>query len=301
MADVKNAFYKAAGVGFLAMAKAKSLMSGYDRARPFSQDDIDHAVTYDMKVVDEWFEALIQYSGRPASQVSGGTVLELGPGPDFGVGLYLRSLGVARYCAADAFPLAFGAPSALYDALLARTCANDPSLADSLRKAVPSAERPDGDGTIRYVVRSDFDVVAAFPELRADYVFSQAAFEHFDDVEATLRQVTRVTRAGGTLVAGIDLRTHTRWIREMDPLNIYRYSDGFYRLFSFRGMPNRVPASEYIRILQMLGWRDIRLMRVDATEPDYFERVRDCLAPRFRDDESRNLWIVLCATRGDAP
>jgi len=300
MASVANAFYKVAGVGFLALAKAKSALSGYSKSRPFSQDDIDHAVAYDVKVVDEWLEALSRYSGRPASQLAGGTILELGPGPDFGVGLYLRSLGVAQYCAADAFPLAFGAPTALYETMLARTCVNDPSLAESLRKAVPSAERPEGDGTIRYVVRSDFDVVAAFPGLRADYVFSQAAFEHFDDVETTLRQVTRVARPGAMLVAGIDLKTHTRWIRDKDPLNIYRYSDGFYRMFHFRGIPNRVRASEYVRILQSLGWRDVRRMRVDATEPDYFARVRNSLAPRFREDESRNLWIVVCATRGES-
>ena len=33
------------------------------------------------------------------------------------------------------------------------------------------------------------------------------------------------------------------------------------------------------------GWRDVKLMRVDATRPDYFEKVRGSLAPRFRDDE----------------
>ena len=300
MAIVDNAFYKIAGVGFLALAKAKSMLSGYSRSRPFSQGAIDHAVAYDIKVVDEWLQALVAYSSRPASQVEGATVLELGPGPDFGVGLYLRSLGVARYCALDAFPLALGAPSALYDAMLERICARDPARSESLRAALPSAQRPEGDGSLRYVVRGDFDLVAAFPGLKADYVFSQAAFEHFDDVEATLRQVTQVTRPGATLVAGIDLQTHTRWIRDKDPLNIYRYGDGLYRFFRFRGMPNRVRTSDYVRILQSLGWRDVRLMRVDATRPDYFEKVRGSLAPRFREDESRNLWIVVCATRGEA-
>ncbi len=304
MAIVENAFYKTAGVGFLALAKAKSMLAGYSRSRPFSRSAIDHAVAYDIKVVDEWLEALAGYSGRPASQVAAATVLELGPGPDFGVGLYLRSLGVARYCALDAFPLAYGAPGALYDAMLERVCANDPSRREALRAALPRTAGPDGDGggdgTLDYVVRADFDLVAAFPGLRADYVFSQAAFEHFDDVEATLRQVTRVTRPGAVLVAGIDLQTHTRWIRDKDPLNIYRYGDGLYRLFRFRGMPNRVRTSDYVRILQSLGWRDVRLMRVDATAPDYFERVRGALAPRFRSDESRNLWIVVCATRGEA-
>lgn len=300
MAFVENSFYKAAGVAFLALAKAKSLLSGYSRSRPFSQGAIEHAVAYDIKVVDEWLEALVAYSGRPASQIEGSTVLELGPGPDFGVGLYLRSLGVAQYCALDAFSLAYGAPPALYESLIERTCGRDPTRSAALRGALPSEERPAGDGTIRYVVRSDFDPVAAFPGLRADFVFSQAAFEHFDDVGETLRKVTGVTRPGATLVAGIDLQTHTRWIRDKDPLNIYRYSDGFYRFFGFRGMPNRVRTSDYVRILQSLGWRDVRLMRVHATPADYFERVRGALAPRFREDESRNLWIVVCATRGES-
>ena len=47
------------------------------------------------------------------------------------------------------------------------------------------------------------------------------------------------------LVAEIDLQTHTRWIRNVDPLNIYRYSGQLYGSFRFSdgdGAPARVHA-----------------------------------------------------------
>ena len=38
-------------------------------------------------------------------------------------------------------------------------------------------------------------------------------------------------------VSGLCLKTHSRWIRNRDPNNIYRYPDWLYRLFQFRGSP----------------------------------------------------------------
>ena len=56
------------------------------------------------------------------------------------------------------------------------------------------------------------------------------------------------------IVAEVDLMTHSRWIREKDPLNIYRYPQWLYRLFYFRGQPNRVRPSRYREAFQRLGW-----------------------------------------------
>ena len=298
MATLFNLFFKAIGIGFLALAKAKSLSIGYQRARPFSSSEVDRCVDYDLKVVDEWLVALEAYSGGSSAQIRGARVLELGPGADFGVGLYFLAKGASEYAALDAFPLAYGAPAALHEALIKRISgeATAPGI-DELRAAVPTLTKPGGNGRIRYVVRSDFDVAAAFTGEYFDYVFSQAAFEHFDDVESTIAQLSRVTRPGAKLVAGIDLQTHTRWIREKDPLNIYRYGKGIYRFFRFKGMPNRVPTSEYFRILRAYGWSQIELHGLWAVDEEYFQKVRNSLSPEYRKDQTRNLWIVVCATR----
>jgi hypothetical protein len=113
---------------------------------------------------------------------------------------------------------------------------------------------------INYCVRDDFDLVSALGANSVDLVFSQAAFEHLDDVVQTFTDLTDVCEPGAVLVSEIDLKTHSRWIRDKDPNNIYRYSDSFYRAFWFRGIPNRVRPYKYRAILESLGWTDISIL-----------------------------------------
>jgi SAM-dependent methyltransferase len=296
---LENPLYKSVGVAFLALAKLKNVAKGYDRARPFSTADIERCVSYDTKVVDEWLEMLEAYTRAPgAPQLAGKRVLELGPGADLGVPLYLLSKGVAQYCSIDAFPLALSAPKAVHEAMIAHvTASGGLRTRAELESALECAPAAAPDAPIRYVVRPDFRIADAFPAASFDLVFSQAAFEHFDDVEDTIRQMSKVAAPGATLIAGIDMQTHSRWLRDKDPLNIYRHSDAVYRAFAFRGMPNRVPASDYARLLAAHGWEDIEMRVLHAVDAQTFARIEPSLPARFRKDETRNLWVMACARR----
>ncbi len=300
MDRIWNLLYKALGLAFLVLGKAKHHAAGYGRARSFSSSDFERCIDYDVRVVDEWLDALEKYTCETQAQIVGRSVLELGPGADFGVPLYLLSKGVENYCAVDAYPLALEAPSELHDAMLERIGRIGTVVPISaLRKALTGGQGDSQDATpmLRYVVKEDFDIAAACDPSSIDFVFSQAAFEHFDDVEAVIRQVGQVARSGARLIAGIDLQTHARWLRERDPLNIYRFSERTYKLLGFRSMPNRVPCSEYRRLLEKHGWKDVQIRNTVLAEDSYFERVRDSLEAPFRKDETRLLWFVVCATR----
>lgn len=295
-----NSYYKLVGLAFLALGKVKYQTSSYRRARPFSMANIQSCIDYDIKVVDEWLEALESYSGESAEQIRGSRVLELGPGMDFGVPLYLLSKGVAHYSAIDAFPLALRAPSDLHEAMLARINSIGTHVSiELLRGAIPrtSSTTSNGPSRLCYVVRQDFEISSAFEPSSFDYVFSQAAFEHFDDIDEVIRQLSLVARSGARLIAGVDFRTHARWIREKDPLNIYRYSEKVYRSLGFRTMPNRVLASEYESSLKAHGWNDIEMRNISVVDHEYFVRVRDSLNVEFRREEVKMLWMVVCATR----
>jgi len=252
----RGAFLYAAGLCFLALAKAKNVLRGYTTPRTFPISQTQRAVAYDMKVVDEWLAHFERLSGGQHA-VRNQHVLELGPGSDLGVGLYLLAKGAASYCACDVHDLIANTPDSFYAALLERIRAGDPAvnvqqLADELRAARAGAA-----SRLRLVVREDFDLVAAFGPASIDRVFSQAAFEHFDDVAATVAQLSAVCRSGATIVAVIDLKTHSRWIRNVDPNNIYRYSDAVYRRFWFRGAPNRVRPYRYRELFTQNGWADV--------------------------------------------
>ena len=137
------------------------------------------------------------------------------------------------------------------------------------------------------------------PDESVDLIVSQAAFEHFDDLHRTIGQMSKLARPGAVLVCEIDLSTHTRWIRDRDPLNIYRYSDAFYNMLKFRGSPNRVRPQAYREMLSDAGWDDIQQYPLAVLDEDYLAGVQPSLARQFKDDASEmgSLSIALCARK----
>jgi SAM-dependent methyltransferase len=292
---MRNAFLYVAGLGFLTLAKVKHTLQGYASPKPISSADTERCIAYDLKVVDEWLAHLETYAGR-AGQVRDKRVLELGPGSDLGVGLYLLARGAASYGACDVNDLMSRVPPAFYRDLIARIGALDGTRTAELE---PELARPGAGSRLRLVVRKDFDLVSAFGAGSIDLVFSQAAFEHFDDVDRTVKQLSMVCKPGARIVAEIDLKTHSRWIRDHDPNNIYRYSNPVYRALWFRGIPNRVRPYQYRQIFEAHGWTNVTITPLERVSD---RRHLGSVSSRFRDarNELDLLSIVFCATKGPA-
>lgn len=285
------------GAAAMLANKLRYALAGYHHPRDFPTSRIARAVEYDLGVVGLWQDCLAAYLGRPLD-LRGRSILELGPGADLGNGLILLARGAAAYQAVDAHDLIGDTPPEFYDALLerlAREGADAPTVA-ALAAQLPRA-RSDG-GALRYFVRPDFDL-RTLPAQPADLIVSQAAFEHFEDPDATIRQLGPLARPGCVFLAAIDFQTHIRPLRQRDPLNVYRYSDWFYRLARFPGQPNRLRPADYRRILGDHGWRDVRSWPLTLLEPGYVEEVRPWLNKRFSSlgSEMEILGMVICASR----
>jgi SAM-dependent methyltransferase len=290
----RGCFMYMAGLGFLTLAKAKNILRGYSSPKPFELAETDRCVAYDLKVVDEWLLHLAAYTGSAA--LRGRTVLELGPGSDLGIGLYLLAKGAAAYNACDVNDLTQHAPQSFYSALIDRITAVQPGAdLEYLESQIEGVRRRTA-SNLRVVVRSDFDLVSSFGADSIDLVFSQAAFEHFDDVVRTVQQLGVVCKPGAVIVAEIDLKTHSRWIRDKDPNNIYRFSNSIYRAFWFRGIPNRVRPYQYKEIFERYGWADVTITPIERTSPDQNAGTVD---EQFADAKNQldYLSIVLCARK----
>ena len=291
---VSNRLNGLAGAAILIANKVRHAVRGYRTPRPFDASQIVRAVEYDFNVVDGWLDCLKEYSPADA-ELSSKRVLELGPGADLGVGLILLAGGAAKYTAFDVHNLVASADGEFYDKLFAELTGR--ADIDALRRQVALTL----DGTadkLCYRCSGDFDL-SILADDSVDLIVSQAAFEHFDDLPRTIEQMSKLAARGAILVCEIDLATHTRWIRDRDPLNIYRYSDVFYNLTKFHGSPNRVRPAEYRRMLSDAGWGDIQQFPLVVLDEDYLTRVRPSLASRFRIDASEMecLSIVLCARK----
>ena len=261
-------------------------MLGYRTPRTFSSKNIERVLDYDFKVVYEWLKYFSEYT---EDSVRHKVILELGPGPDLGIGLILLAMGAKKYIAMDVHPLINQTPTAFYSRLFDKIKIEFPSprvdiseLQDELSKCLAGkGER------LQYVIDPSFSLVSIHE--KTDIVFSQAAFEHFDDVPRVISELGAVLNKGGSLIAGIDLKTHTGWIRDKDPLNIYRYSDRYYNTFRFQGSPNRLRSFEYAELIRKNGWSDVIIKPMKALDANEVKRTKPSLSKRFRYFETNEL------------
>ena len=283
------------GLGILFLVKIKHKLRGYTSPKPFPVTAVDKCIDYDERTVKEWLGYLSNYTGA-SDYLHGRSVLELGPGSDLGNGLILLSEGAEQYVAVDAHDLATRTPTALYSRLLQRLRRKGEigELEAILEKFIRGEP-----GRLDYVPREDFDLQAALRDRRIDIVFSQASFEHFEDVDKTTEQLTRACSEGAVVVITIDLQTHSRWIRQRDPTNIYRYPDWLYRWFHFPGIPNRVRPREYEEAFKRNGWVDILRRPLTSLSEEQLRIVQPHLHGRYKDEQSdmSYLTMLLCARR----
>ncbi|MGO9324572.1 MAG: methyltransferase domain-containing protein [Terracidiphilus sp.] len=295
---LSETFYKQSGILFLLLSKMRTRIRGYTSPRPFSVTESQRAAEYDIQVVDQWLRRLEVYRDSELS-LNGANVLELGPGADLGTGLYLLSRGAETYTAVDVNNLAMCAPNEIYEKLIELISTSDSCDTTPLRNEL-QALQDHAECRLRFAHVPDFDIASNVPPGSIDIVFSQAAFEHFSDVERVLRELYVVAKPGAALIAEIDLRTHSRWIRDHDILNIYRYGDRLYHHLSYPGSPNRLRPHEYKGMCERSGWTNVCIEALTTLANRSLARVSSHLAQRFRSDlnQMEQLTILLCATRG---
>jgi len=268
--------------------------SEYLSPRPFSHLNIRKNVRYCVNVVQKWVEILKVYTNQshPFQKKS---VLEVGPGPDLGTGLIILALGADTYTAIDKHHLVSQAPKEFYELLLSK-----------LRK-FPSYERAETAyqsflkgkfiKQFRYIHEPAFP--RFFPKLNEKYdiVVSQAVLEHFSETEVRLffKEISKNLSQKAKTLHEIDLATHTRLLRELDPLNILRYPDLIWNALRFNGSPNRSRMSDYRFILEELGYLNIDCHPLRMLDLSYVNKMRESLSlyKRFRKYSDEDLSVLL--------
>lgn len=285
---MRRIFFYVMGLAILFLNKVRYGVRGYRDPRPFSPTDFERVINYDRSVVEGWRGALQNYTG---SGIDGKAVLELGPGADLGPALFLLDAGARQYITMDANRLIDQTPPRFYEELL-KSLPHGDAIKPELEKTLAG-----NDDRIQYVVDPTFNLTQLTAE-SIDVAVSQAAFEHFSDVEKTIKQLSAIVASGGVLVAEIDLMTHTGLLRGRVPLNIYRYSNLLYRLARFSGIPNRVRPTIYKQLLEAHGWYNIQIVPIQTLTSHQIDEIRPELARPFRDDPDMHiLTFLLLATK----
>ena len=133
-------------------------------------------------MADRYIKHLQDYGESDENaEINDKRILELGPGSDLGLGLYLLSKNVKQYVAVDVNNLVETVPDGFYDKffrhLQVKYSVDTTDLAEELAKT-----KDGNNDRLDYICRKDFDIVDALGGRKVDIVFSNAAFEHFDNI-----------------------------------------------------------------------------------------------------------------------
>lgn len=285
---VNRPLYYLFGLLVLILNKIRYSIFGYKKTRTFSVSDIEQAVAYDVSVVNN----LKDYLDLHHKKLDGLNVLELGVGADLGVGLLILAEGAQNYYGFDINNLAQQAPAQFYDLILDKILSEyGKESSENLRRELFSFlnNQP---SRLHYLHDPLFNPLV-YKNKKINLIFSQATLEHFTDLDTTFRQLSEIAEPGTVMINVIDFQTHTRFLRERDPLNIYRYSERLYHALRFDGIPNRMALNNYIEILKKFGWKEINILPLKILDDNYVMQIRPSLAKQFKSNMAINKMEVV--------
>jgi SAM-dependent methyltransferase len=287
---IRNASMRTIGLGILALVWAKHRLKGYTKPNTVADENWEGRHAYVQDVLQSWTRFLPEGVGFGDRDI-----LELGPGSSLGTGALLLAHGARSYMAIDAFKLTGDEPASF----LSETVDRYPDPLDAAAVARSKSLTSGRSEVFDYRVGSDFNIVRLAGGRMFDMIVSCAAFEHFDDIDQTIADISQVARPGCISLHIVDFQTHSQWIRERDPNNIYRFSGWLYRLFAFPGQPNRKRPVDYRRAFERNGWRDVRVIPAVSVETPLVGASTSGLAAPFdgKDMEMTMLHGVVIAVR----
>lgn len=290
-------FFYLVGIAVLIIVKIKCLFWGFPKSNFSNITDYEKHFEYNIRIVDQWISHLNDYTSNKHYLLNK-NVLELGPGSNLGAGFYILYKGALKYNSFDIYNIVKNVPLEFYKIFIKRLQESEGIKSINYLENELEKFCDDRASDINYIVDRDFNLVTYFKSESIDIVFSQAAFEHFVNIENTIKQLSIVCKSNAIIIAEIDLQTHSRWIREMDPNNIYRYCVFIYKLLSTKSTPNRIRPYTYYELFKKYGWYDIKILPLSMIDkkkkipPKYLNKY-------FRDDKNKMdyLSILLLAKK----
>ncbi|RME59167.1 class I SAM-dependent methyltransferase [Candidatus Parcubacteria bacterium] len=235
------------------------------------KNDIEYAV--------RTAQNLIRQLPNGRQDLVGKTILEIGPGINFGSALLWACLG-ARVMVADRFlaPWHDEYHSRFYTSLRNWISQNMPYADLSPLDSVLSDGYTE-ESISRYP--TPVERLAGIPDECVDIVFSNAVLEHIADPEAAFRQMYRVSKPGALGIHQVDFRDH----RDMEkPLEFLLMSDEEFALeFERRHgeCGNRYRPWEYKRLFEAVGFDVVSFEPNIYAADDYLDQF----IPRLRSTE----------------
>jgi SAM-dependent methyltransferase len=239
-------------------------------------------------------EAIFSSLRRFAGDITGKTVIEIGPGDNLGVAYGFLRAGCSKVTAVEKIStITIDEYAArVLRRLDARLTGPGPTFDQVARREGATYVLDPG----RLEVRR-----AAFEDLRldeeVDVIYSNDVLEHVDDPAAVFRGAYRLLKPGGLFINSIDFGAHNvfAWNKRERPLDFLTCDDWLWSLmFSRVQATNRVRYSEILDAARAAGYA---VRSVDVTHRvshAYLAEIRRHLLPRYQALSDDDLSVVEC-------
>jgi Methyltransferase domain len=274
-------------------------------------------VEENVRYVNEIVEDYLHYAGLKPEFIKGKTVLEIGPGDNFGVALKLLAQGAERIVCLDRFyskrdDLKAGR---IYAALRGSLLPLQKEIFDRVACMGPDNTFSFDEDRLKYVYgRGVEEASTLFPPASFDLIVSRAVLEHVYDPGLALESMRMLMTDKGIQLHKIDLRDHGMFSGTgMHPLTFLTIPDIVWKwMTSDTGGVNRARVDDYREKMRELGFearifmtsvmgRDQKIVpheeiRSDSggrpgTDNSLVNSIRPRLARRFRDKSPEDLMI----------
>ena len=257
------------------LAKDRMAAVGMRLRLPIKRQGATHRglpIEQSLRYIDEVFSDYIRYGELAEDTLAGASVLELGPGDNFGVALRLIAAGAERVTTLDRF-ITWRDPvqqQRIHRALVASLPAPEAQrAAAALSESAELGVDPSRIRVIQGVAAED--APTSLGDASFDLIVSRAVLEHVNDLSGAFAAMDRMIAPGGVMTHKVDLRDHGLFTNGgHNPLTFLTVGDRLYRwMGEHSGLPNRRLVDSYRDEMVRRGY-DARLLvtHVIGHEPD---------------------------------
>ena len=219
-----------------------------DSGNAHAEMTIDESLDY----IDRTYKDYLRYAGVSSGDMTGMSVLEIGPGDNLGVALRFLMDGARRVACVDRFysDRDEDQQRAIYRAMWEH-------CSEETRRNIADVLSPEGvlttaDGRLESIYgRGAEEVDQLFEPATFDLAISRAVLEHVADPRQSLHAMDAVLRPNGIQLHKVDLRDHGMFTEiGLHPLEFLTISPWLYpRISANSGRPNRALAPFYEQVL----------------------------------------------------
>jgi len=293
--DLKNTFCYITGLSIAIINRFRHKIIGYGPTKNITVRKIYKNIKYDYQVINN-FEKRIQNIFGHEHSFKNKKILEIGPGTDLGTGLFLKARGAKIYTAVDPFKM-LCANKKFYSQIIKflenkiGVNKNFEELIKKIYLAIKNNQKEIKLPDFQYLNISA-EKMATCLTIKYDIILSQAVLEHINNIGEAFKQMFDVLKNKGMICHEIDFKTHTRFIKNIDPLNLLRYNKKIYDNISFVGSPNRLRINDYCCLARNAGFTNIKIIILDKLNNKKIQIVKKSLAKPFCDYKTVNLQVL---------